>query len=158
MLVEAAMISLRMAKQEHMVALHSVVQVCYLPFSTRPSLLISLADAKLAFVMTSYYEATNRNSQSCNFGGNATVNTAAPSSASALNSAVSQCLSNTQTTFTPSLPSTTAGSSSATHAGSSNSPQTSSGAIRAVNGLESVAGLLVALAFSVASGFYVLAL
>ena len=44
---------------------------------------MSHLDVKLSFVMSQFYEATNRNAQSCSFGGNATVNSKAASSASA---------------------------------------------------------------------------
>ncbi|KAK7694316.1 hypothetical protein QCA50_001498 [Cerrena zonata] len=66
---------------------------------------------KLSFVMTQFYEANNRNPQSCSFAGNATVNSQAPSSASAANSVASSCLANPSATFVPSAPASTAGGS-----------------------------------------------
>lgn len=55
--------------------------------------------------MSEFYEATNRNAQSCNFGGNATVNGNAPASITGANAAASSCLTNPSATFTPSAPS-----------------------------------------------------
>ena len=71
--------------------------------------------SKLSFVMTQFYEATDRNAASCDFAGNATINSNAPSNTNDENSAVSSCLSNAAATFTPSSP----GSSGS---GSSSSP------------------------------------
>ncbi|KAG5220568.1 glycoside hydrolase family protein [Salix suchowensis] len=50
---------------------------------TACSLLGQQGAVKLSFVMSQYFEINNRNPQSCSFSGNATVNSAAPSSASA---------------------------------------------------------------------------
>ena len=61
--------------------------------------------------MTSFYEATGRNAQSCDFGGNATVNRNAPSDTSGVNSAVSACLAASAPTFTPTTPSNNGGGS-----------------------------------------------
>ena len=55
--------------------------------------------------MTQFYEVTDRNAESCSFSGNATINTGAPGTLSAIDSAVSECLSNTAATFTPTAPS-----------------------------------------------------
>ncbi|OBZ79073.1 1,3-beta-glucanosyltransferase gel4 [Grifola frondosa] len=57
-------------------------------------------EVKLSFVMSEYYEATGRLATSCDFSGNATVNSGAPSSGAT--AAVTSCLAN---------PSATAGSS-----------------------------------------------
>ncbi|TBU34938.1 Glucanosyltransferase-domain-containing protein [Dichomitus squalens] len=67
---------------------------------------------KLSFVMSEFYEATNRAATSCDFSGNATVNPNAPTSASAENAAASSCLSNPNAVFTPSSPASASGSSS----------------------------------------------
>ena len=67
--------------------------------------------------MTQFYELTDRNAASCNFAGNASVNTGAPSSRTAVDSAVSQCLSNTAATFTPTAPSNDGGSGSGGNTG-----------------------------------------
>ncbi|KAH8120521.1 glycoside hydrolase family 72 protein [Phellopilus nigrolimitatus] len=83
--------------------------------------------SKLSFVMTEFYEATNRNAQSCDFAGNATINTNAPSNTGALNSAVSTCLANTDSTFTPTEPAS-GGSTGGSGSGSS-TKSSSSGAL-----------------------------
>ncbi|KAI0080009.1 hypothetical protein K474DRAFT_1658246 [Panus rudis PR-1116 ss-1] len=80
---------------------------------------------KLSWVMTQFYEATNRNPNSCDFGGNATVNSQAPSSASAVNAAASSCLSNPSATFVPSAPASTG--TRPTSSGGSNSGSGGSG-------------------------------
>lgn len=72
---------------------------------------LSLA-TKLSFVMSEFYEANNRDAQSCSFSGNGTVNTAAPSSVSAANAAASSCVSNPSAVFTPGAPSDNPGSQS----------------------------------------------
>lgn len=66
---------------------------------------------KLSYVMSQYYEATNKNAASCNFAGNATVNPNAPSSASAANAAASSCIANPGAVFTPSAAPTSGGGS-----------------------------------------------
>lgn len=81
--------------------------------------------SKLSFVMTEFYEATNRNAQSCSFAGNATINTKAPSDTNALNDAVSACLANTAATFTPTTPAS-GGSGGGTSTGGSNGSSGSS--------------------------------
>ena len=67
------------------------------------------AETKLSFVMSEFYEITNRASTSCDFGGNATVNANAPSSVQNANAAASSCLSNPSAVFTPSAPASTSG-------------------------------------------------
>lgn len=85
--------------------------------------------SKLSFVMTQYYELTNRNAQSCDFAGNATVNSHAPSSTNALNSAVSACLANADATFTPTQPANGGSGGSGGSGGGSGSSQTSNAAV-----------------------------
>ncbi|KAI5123704.1 hypothetical protein M0805_000300 [Coniferiporia weirii] len=85
--------------------------------------------SKLSFVMTQFYELTNRNAASCDFAGNATVNTNAPSSTDSLNSAVSACLANTDTTFVPTSPAaggSSGGGGGGTGGGGSSSSTTTS--------------------------------
>jgi hypothetical protein len=55
---------------------------------------------KLSYVMSEYYEATNKNAQSCDFAGNATVNARATAAAAA---AATSCVPSPSATFTPSL-------------------------------------------------------
>jgi 1,3-beta-glucanosyltransferase GAS1 len=59
---------------------------------------------KLAYVYSTYYDLTNRASTSCDFGGNATVNTNVQASNQA--SATAACADGQQATFTPSSVST----------------------------------------------------
>jgi len=56
--------------------------------------------------MSKYYEANNKNAQSCSFAGNGTVN---PSSTSAADAAASSCISNPGAVFTPTAIATTNG-------------------------------------------------
>ena len=87
--------------------------------------------SKLSFVMTEFYEATNRNAQSCDFAGNATINKNAPSDTNALNDAVSACLANTAATFTPTTPASGGSGGSSTNnggSGGSSSPSSKSSA------------------------------
>lgn len=64
--------------------------------------------------MSQYYQATNRAATSCNFGGNATVNPNAPSSASGAAGAVSSCIANPGAVFTPTAGATGGGGGSPT--------------------------------------------
>ncbi|KAL4243204.1 1,3-beta-glucanosyltransferase [Abortiporus biennis] len=113
---------------------------------------------KLSFVMTQFYEANNRNPQSCDFGGNATVNSNAPSSVSAANAAASSCLVNPSATFTPTAPSTTAkGGNSASSGTGSPSSGNSSGAVSdLLIHKQALMGVLIASAVSFAGGLLAL--
>ncbi|KAI0768590.1 Glucanosyltransferase-domain-containing protein [Trametes elegans] len=102
---------------------------------------------KLSFVMSEYYELTNRAATSCDFGGNATVNSNAPSSVSGANAAASSCLTNPSATFTPSKPSSTGGGSSST--GGSGSGSGNNNAAAALGSPAALLGVAVALLFSV---------
>lgn len=53
---------------------------------------------KLSYIMSEYYEASNRAAQACSFGGNGTVNPLATSSTSAA-AAAKSCNSNPDATF-----------------------------------------------------------
>jgi len=112
---------------------------------------------KLSFVMTQYYEATNQNAQSCSFGGNATLNSQAPSSVSAANAAASSCLTNPGATFTPSAPATTAtpkptssGSGGGSSGGKSNSARS------AFENSEVLLAMVASGLFSIAGGLLTL--
>ena len=79
---------------------------------------------QLSYVMSLYYELNNYNAQACSFAGNGTVNSNAPTNASAANAAASSCISNPSATFVPtgagaSTSSTASGSkhNAAMHAG-----------------------------------------
>ncbi|TDL16753.1 glycoside hydrolase family 72 protein [Rickenella mellea] len=115
-------------------------------------------NSKLSFIMTEFYEITNRNAQSCNFAGNATVNKNAPSSVSAVNAAVAQCLSKSQATHTPSAPSTpaaTGGSSGGGGGGSPSTPKSSSAALGRA-GFEGALGIGAMLVACVVGGMWTL--
>lgn len=93
---------------------------------------------KTSFVMSEFYELTNRNPASCNFAGNATVNPLAPSGVSAANSAASSCISNPSATFTPSSTGSSGGGSSggsASGSGGNNSAVALIGDSRALGGM-----------------------
>ncbi|KAI0343991.1 hypothetical protein BDW22DRAFT_1328054 [Trametopsis cervina] len=118
---------------------------------------------KLSYVFDQFYELTNRNAQSCDFAGNATLNSAAPTNSAAVASAVSSCLANPSATFVPSAPSTSSGSGSS--GSGSQSPSSggggSSGSSGALTGMrvssQAVFGAALASLFTVAGGFLVLA-
>ncbi|KAG1749607.1 carbohydrate-binding module family 43 protein/Glycoside hydrolase family 72 protein [Suillus paluster] len=96
----------------------------------------------LSYVMSEYYIANGANVQSCSFGGNGTVNSKAPSSASGANSAASSCLASATSTSVPTLP---AGASSAL--GSSTTTSSSGGPLM---------GMGVLVAAGIASGLWTL--
>ncbi|KAI0374477.1 hypothetical protein BV20DRAFT_1049270 [Pilatotrama ljubarskyi] len=110
---------------------------------------------KLSFVMSEYYEITNRAATSCDFSGNATVNANAPSSVSGANAAASSCLTSPSATFTPTAPSGSSGSNGSGSSGSSGSSGTGTsnnhnGAVALFGGSPSaLLGLGVAFVFSV---------
>lgn len=91
---------------------------------------------KLSYVMSQYYEATNRNPQSCSFAGNGTVNKLAPSSVSAT-AAASSCIASPAAVFTPTTPTTTSAGSSST------SSAKGSGSVGLVGSLDAVVGMSV---------------
>ncbi|KAG9223189.1 glycoside hydrolase family 72 protein [Pleurotus ostreatus PC15] len=117
---------------------------------------------KLSFVMSQYFEINNRNPQSCSFSGNATVNSAAPSSASAANAAASSCISNPSATFTPSAPATTGGSGGSSggggssNGGSSGGNNNSNGAVPLITDARALLGLGSMAAVGFASAIWVL--
>lgn len=103
-----------------------------------------LAGEKLSYIMSQYYELQNHVATACDFAGNATINSKAPSSSGAAAAAASSCVSNPSATF---VPSSVSGGPSSTGSGSSGggSGSGSSGAISLMSSLES---LLVVLAIS----------
>ncbi|THH11779.1 hypothetical protein EW145_g438 [Phellinidium pouzarii] len=119
--------------------------------------------SELSFVMTQFYESTNRNAASCDFSGNATINSNAPSDTNSLNSAVSACLANTDATFVPTAPAANGGSSggSGTSGGSGSATTSSNGALgHSVFTADIKTGALgtgVLLTVMVAAGFWTLA-
>ena len=96
------------------------------------------SDTKLSYVMSEFYEDTNKNPQSCNFGGNATLNRVIPSASAT--AAASSCIANPSATFTPSAPTTSGGSSSSSGGGSGGSG-TRSGSVSLTGGLDVVVGM-----------------
>ncbi|KAA1468466.1 carbohydrate-binding module family 43 protein/Glycoside hydrolase family 72 protein [Dentipellis sp. KUC8613] len=114
---------------------------------------------KLSFVMSQYYEATNRNAQSCDFSGNATVNANAPSSVSAANSVASSCLASATGTSVPTAPASAGGSSSSGTSGQQGgkSSNTANAATSYVLGdARGLIGVAVSFAVMLGSGFWVL--
>ncbi|KAI8995412.1 Glucanosyltransferase-domain-containing protein [Trametes punicea] len=109
-------------------------------------------DVKLSFVMSEYYELTSRAATSCDFGGNATVNSAAPASVSGANAAASSCLSSPSATFTPSAPATASGSSGSSGSNGSGSSPSGNSKNAAVALLGGSPGALVGLGVAFAMG------
>ena len=108
--------------------------------------------------MTQFYEANNRNPQSCSFAGNATVNSQAPSSVSQANAVASSCLANPSATFIPSAPATTAGGSSGSGStGGSNGNNNNNAAVSQLLGSRQAwVGLGVGALVSVLGGVFTL--
>lgn len=114
--------------------------------------------------MTSFYEASNRNAQTCDFQGNATINKNAPSDTNAVNAAVSACLSGSAAVFTPTTPSTSGSGSGSGGSGSggSGSPSSSKNAALGQRGMimdvkSGAFGTALMLVVTVAAGFMTLA-
>ncbi|KIM85434.1 carbohydrate-binding module family 43 protein [Piloderma croceum F 1598] len=106
---------------------------------------------KLSFVFSEYYQANNRNPQSCNFAGNATVNNTAPSDVSSANAAATSCFASASSVFTPTAP---AGSGSLSSSASSKSP---SGAVPLIGDVRALWGMGAMVVVGVASGVWTLA-
>jgi uncharacterized membrane protein YgcG len=68
--------------------------------------------AQVSFAFSAFYEANNRNPQSCSFSGNATINSGAPGTATAAEAAVTSCLAAAPSTFTPTGPAAPSSTSS----------------------------------------------
>ncbi|KIJ21411.1 carbohydrate-binding module family 43 protein [Paxillus involutus ATCC 200175] len=109
----------------------------------------------LSWVMSQYYLDNNNNPTACSFGGNGTVNSKAPSSTSAANSAASSCLASGTGTSVPTLPAGGSSSSSGGGSGSGSSPSTSNGAV-AVDA-RTLFGIVTLVVASVVSGLWTLA-
>jgi len=73
---------------------------------------------ELSYVMSQFYEITGRNSQSCNFAGNATINNS-PSATVSASAVASSCFANNPAVFTPSAPATSGSSPRSTSKNSS---------------------------------------
>ncbi|EJD04270.1 glycoside hydrolase family 72 protein [Fomitiporia mediterranea MF3/22] len=116
--------------------------------------------SKLSFVMTQFYEATSRNAASCDFAGNATVNSRAPSNTNDENNAVSSCLANTDVTFTPTAPAggSSGGGGSGGSGSSTTSPSSALGHTTFLADLKTgTLGTGLLLSVMVATGFWTLA-
>ncbi|KAG6891079.1 hypothetical protein C0995_014169 [Termitomyces sp. Mi166 len=116
---------------------------------------------KLSFVMSDFYQLSDRNPAACNFAGNATVNPSAPATASAADAAASSCLSNAAATFVPSAPpsASTGGNSntgSSTSSGSTSS-KGNNGAASLIGDSNALSGMTVMILVSVASALWTLA-
>lgn len=111
----------------------------------------------LSYVMSDYYIATGANAQSCSFGGNGTVNSKAPSSATAANNAASSCLASASGTSVPTLPAgapSPSGSSSGSGGGSGSSHNAASIVFADARTLM---GMGVLVAAGIASGLWTIA-
>ncbi|KAF8592022.1 carbohydrate-binding module family 43 protein [Ramaria rubella] len=97
---------------------------------------------KLDYVFSAFYEITNRNAQSCDFSGNATIVSNPPAS-SAVAAAATSCLSNVAATFTPTAPagSGTGGSSTSTSGSSSPKNNAATGSFAIFASAQSVFGV-----------------
>ncbi|KAI0047670.1 carbohydrate-binding module family 43 protein [Auriscalpium vulgare] len=111
---------------------------------------------KLSFVFSQYYEANNRDPQSCSFAGNGSVNANAPTSVSAANSVASSCLASASSTFTPTAPTTTAGSSGSSSSAKSSSSSKPNAALMTTDA-RGVLGFVLMVAIGVMGGALTLA-
>ncbi|KAH7883971.1 carbohydrate-binding module family 43 protein/Glycoside hydrolase family 72 protein [Phlebopus sp. FC_14] len=107
----------------------------------------------LSYVMSEYYLASNNNPQSCSFGGNGTVNTNAPNSVNAANSAASSCMASATGTSVPTLP---AGVPSS-NGGSSGSGSKPNGASTVLADARTMYGVVTLVVAGVVSGLWTLA-
>ena len=108
--------------------------------------------------MDQYYELTNRVSTSCDFLGNATIVSNAPSGTAAV-AAQSSCLANPDATFVPVAPTTATGAgSSGTGSGSSGGQSGSGGSKNGASGMgRAVAGVVAMVLGVIGGGLLVLA-
>ncbi|KAG6866021.1 hypothetical protein C0991_009429 [Blastosporella zonata] len=110
---------------------------------------------KLSYVMSDFYQLSNRNPQSCSFAGNGTINPSAPSSVASANAAASSCIANPSATFIPSAPASTVGG---TNTGASTSTtKGSNGAIRLIGDSNALLGMTAVTLVSIASAVWTLA-
>jgi hypothetical protein len=107
--------------------------------------LIVILASKLTWLFSQFYLATNNNAQSCDFAGNATVNSASPTSAAEVNAAVTSCFAATPAVYTPLTPTTTLGSAAQTSGGGSGPrPSGSGGAVSIFADRLALVGMIVA--------------
>jgi hypothetical protein len=104
---------------------------------------------ELSYAMSEFYEITNRNAQSCNFAGNATVNPTVSATVSA-SAVASSCFANAAAVFTPSALATSGSSSTST-------AKTGSGSISLVGNLDAIVGMGVMAIVAVMSAVWTLA-
>ncbi|KAH8100479.1 Glucanosyltransferase-domain-containing protein [Cristinia sonorae] len=112
---------------------------------------------KLSFVMSEFYEATNKNRASCDFAGNATVNSAAPTTIADANAAASSCLSNPSATFVPTAPSNGPKGGNGNGNGNGNGGQGANNNSGALSDRQAWMGMGFALVLSVVAGAAVIA-
>ncbi|KAG0696269.1 carbohydrate-binding module family 43 protein/Glycoside hydrolase family 72 protein [Suillus ampliporus] len=111
----------------------------------------------LSYVMSEYYVATGANAQSCSFGGNGTVNSKAPSSASGANSVASSCLASATSTSVPTLPAgASSASGSSSSSGGSGGSSTSAASVVLADA-RTLMGMGVLVVAGIASGLWTLA-
>jgi hypothetical protein len=82
---------------------------------------------KVSWAFSAFYEVTKRDPQSCNFAGNATINTSGPASSAAADAAANSCLAASPSgTFVPTAASSVAQVSQTQTSGGGNSPKSGS--------------------------------
>ncbi|KAF5375191.1 hypothetical protein D9758_000023 [Tetrapyrgos nigripes] len=107
---------------------------------------------KTSFVMSEFYEITNRNPASCDFAGNGTVNPLAPSGVSAANAAASSCIANPSATFTPSSAPNSGNGGSSSGGSTSGGSSDQNNAVALIGDSRALGGMFAMVAIGVASG------
>jgi len=105
---------------------------------------------KLSYVMSKYYEATDKRVDSCSFAGNGTVN---PSSTSAADAAASSCISNPGAVFTPTAIATTNGGAT----GKATTTSKTANANAPLGNIDVLLGMVLMAVVSVIGGVWTLA-
>lgn len=103
-------------------------------------------------MFSEFYQANSRNPVSCDFAGNATVNSAAPSDVNSANAAATSCLASGSATFTPTAPAGSTGTASA----ASSSGGNKNGAVALVGDNNALWGMGAMVFTGVASGIWTL--
>ena len=143
---ERAVLSVAMVRLVYTVQFLVVTQVRPCTHAIVACILNTYLGTELSYAMSEFYEATNKNPQSCSFSGNAVVNPSASASASAV---ASSCFANAAAVFTPSAPAT--GVSSPTSTSKSHS-----GSVRLVGNPDAIVGMSVMAIVAVMSAIWTL--
>lgn len=151
--VDRVMILLAMVQVVYTVESLAVTQVRFFNLSSSLFSQYSiLLDTKLSYVMSEFYEITDKNPQSCSFGGNATLNKVVPSASAT--AVASSCIANPSATFTPSAPTASGGSSPSSGGGGGGG--TKSGSVSLAGGLDVIMGMGVMAIFAVMGAVWTL--